>query len=175
MMKKLFFVFSFVLLVALASNGQTTNHLHFPKAGFSIAPLEAPPGQSPQQALMMFLPVTESFAPNVNVQIQPCLGTMDEYIALSLEQFKSQGLKVAQQKALGKSAVVFEYTGEMRSRQLHWYSRAEKSGGTVYVVTATATDQQWSTLASRLKTCVDSFRCDNGEPGTAPNAVVPSR
>jgi len=43
----------------------------------------------PQQALMMFLPVTDGFAANVNVQIQPYAGTIEDYTALSLQQFKS--------------------------------------------------------------------------------------
>lgn len=174
-MKKLFFVFALVLPLASASSGQTTNQLHFTKAGFSIAPLEAPPGETSQQVLMMFLPVTDKFAPNVNVQIQPYAGTIAEYIALSLEEFKRMGLKLSQQKSLGKSAVVFEYAGKLKGQPYHWYARAEKSGGKVYLVTAAATDEQWSTVASQLKTCVDSFRCDSGEPGTTPNEVAPSR
>jgi len=174
MVKKLFFILSFVLPVALASNGQSTNQVHFPKAGFSIAPLEEPPGQSPQQVLMMFLPVTKSFAPNVNVQIQPYAGTIDEYVALSVDQFKSMGLKLSYQKAVGKSAVALEYTGEMKGKPLHWYARAEKSVANVYLVTATASEEQWSAVATQLKTCVDSFRCESGGQGTAPNAVAPS-
>src|SRR5689334_20919211 len=67
---------------------QSTNQLHFPLAGFSIAALEEPPGTSPQQALMMFLPATDSFAANVNVQIQPYSGSMEDYIALTLDQVK---------------------------------------------------------------------------------------
>jgi hypothetical protein len=173
-MKKLLFILSCLLLVALAGNGQTTNQMHFPKAGFSIAPLEEPPGQSPQQVLMMFLPVTKSFAPNVNVQIQPYTGTIDEYVALSLDQFKGMGLKLSYQKAVGKSAVALEYTGEMKGKPLHWYARAEKSGANVYLVTATASEEQWGNVATQLKTCVDSFRCDDSEKGAAPNTVAPS-
>ncbi|HEV7926207.1 MAG TPA: hypothetical protein VGR14_12675 [Verrucomicrobiae bacterium] len=162
-MKKLLYVLSFVLAVAFASDGQTTNQLHFSKSGFTIAPLDEPPGQSPQQVLMMFLPATKSFAPNVNVQIQPYAGTIEDYVTLSLEQFKSMGLKLSSQKAVGKSAVTLEYTGEMKGKPLHWYARAEKSGDKIYVATATASEEQWGTVATQLKTCVDSFRCENGE------------
>jgi hypothetical protein len=173
MIKKLFLLSSSIFL-ALTSHGQPTNRLHFPTTGFSIAPLEAPPGESPQQALMMFLPVMDGFSANVNVQIQPYVGAIDEYLALSLQQFKTAGLKLLQQKTPGKSVAVFEYTGEVKGRLLHWYARAEKSAGKVYLVTAAAPDEQWSRVADKLKACVDSFRCDSGEQGAAPN-TAPTR
>lgn len=175
MIKKLFFLSSSIFLAALTSHGQPTNRLHFPITGFSIAPLEAPLGQSPHQALMMLLPQTDGFSASVNVQIQPYTGTIDEYLALSLQQFKSAGLKLLQQKTPGKSVAVFEYTGEMEGQVLHWYARAEKAAGKVYLVTATAADEQWSKVSAQLKVCVDSFRCDSGEKGVAPNAAPPRR
>lgn len=175
MKTKLMFLSSSIFLAVLTIHGQPTNRLHFPTTAFSIAPLEAPLGESAQQVLMMFLPVTDGFSANVNVQIQPYDGTIDEYLALSLSQFKTAGLKLLQQKTPGKSVVVFEYTGEMQGRLLHWYARAEKTAGKVYLVTATAADEQWSKVAARLKVCVDSFRCDGGEQGAAPNAAPPRR
>ena len=102
-------------------------------------------------------------------------GSMDDYLALSLQQFKSAGARVLQQKRLGTSAAVFEYTGEMQGRLLHMYARAQKSVGKVYLVTGTAADEQWSTVASRLRTCVDSFRCDSGEERASPNATASPR
>jgi hypothetical protein len=166
MTKKLFVLFSIVMLTATTGNAESTNLLCFPAAGFTIAALDAPPGDSTQQALMMFLPVNDGFAANVNVQIQPYAGTMEEYVALTLDQFKSAGIKVLQQKKAAKSVVVFEYSGEMQGRELRWYARAEKSGGSVYLVTATATGLQWKKEAARLKSCVDSFRCGSGDSAT---------
>jgi len=61
MAKKQLFVFGLAVLVISACRGESTNRLNFHAAGFSIAPLEAPAGQMPQQALMMFLPVTDGF------------------------------------------------------------------------------------------------------------------
>ena len=117
---------------------------------------------------MMFLPATEGFAPNLNVQIQPYAGSIEDYVKLSLEQFKSAGLKVVQQKSLTKSVAIFEYTGETQGKSLHWYARAEKSGASVYLVTATALAQQWDNNEARLKSCVDSFHCDAGGQGAPP-------
>jgi hypothetical protein len=163
MIKKVFLPCSIIFLATLASQGQTTNKLHFPAAGFSIAPLEESPGEATQQVLLMFLPATNGFSANVNVQIQLYTGTIDGYRALSLQQFNTAGFKVLEQKMLGKSEVKFEYAGVSQGFKLHWYARAKKSGNKVYLVTATASDEQWSAVAARLKTCVDSFRCDSGE------------
>ena len=172
-MKKLLFVSASLLLGVLVGHAESTNRLHFPATGFSIAPLEAPTEKSPQQVLMMFLPVSDGFAPNVNVQVQPYTGTIDDYLSLSLKQCESAGFKLSLQKTTGKSAAVFEYTGDFQGRQLHWYARAEKSGSKVYLVTATATDEQWNKVASKLKVCVDSLRPDGNEQGDRPGAGAP--
>jgi hypothetical protein len=170
------FLAATVMLVAdWTAAAQSTNQLHFPLAGFTIAALDESPSASPQQALMMFLPTADGFAANVNVQIQPYAGTMDDYIALTLEQLKSADFKLLQKKVSGKAIAVFDYTGKMQGRALHWYARAEKSGARVYLVTASATDEQWNKVATRLKACVDSFRCDGGEQGAAPTATAPRR
>src|SRR5213075_3222637 len=121
-----------LLLATLALSlpaADSTNRLHFPVSGFSIAPLEAPLGEKPSQSLMIFLPVTGKLAANVNVQIQPYSGSIVDYTTLSLKQFEDAGLKVIEQKKAGKSGAVFEYTGEMERRALHWYARAEKKEG----------------------------------------------
>jgi hypothetical protein len=124
---------------------------------------------------MMFLPVADGFAASVNVQIQPYGSTIDDYLALSVRQCETAGFKLLQQKNTDKSVAMLEYSGEMQGRLLHWYARAEKSAGKVYLVTATAADEQWSKVAPQLKACVDSFRCDSGEHGAPPNAAPPRR
>jgi hypothetical protein len=163
MIKKLVFIFSFTLLVSLAARAQSTNLLHFPASAFSIAPLESPGTLASQVPLMMCLPATDGFSPNVNVNIQHYPGTIDEYLTLSLGQLKTAGFNVIEHKMAGTSAVVFEYAGETQGRKLHWYARAEKKAGKMYLATATATDDQWSRVGDLLKACVDSFHCDNGQ------------
>jgi len=167
-----------VLLVALAalnvrtSAAESTNRLLFPAAGFSIKPLETRLENVPQQALFMALPPSDGFAANVNVHIQPYSGTLDEYIALSEQQFKAAGFNLVQRTKQGQSAVLFEYTGEMQGRALHWYARAERATGRVYLVTATAAETQWKKDALPLKACVDSFRREAGAPA---NGTQPAR
>jgi hypothetical protein len=152
-----------MIVASWTVDAQSTNTpLHFPLQGFSIAALEETPGTAQQQALMMFLPSAHGFQANVNVLIQPYAGTMDNYVAATLEQMSKSGFKLLQKTVADKTAV-FEYTGEMQGLTLHWYVRVEKSGARIYVATATATDQQWEKVAARLKACVDSFRCDTGQ------------
>jgi hypothetical protein len=123
----------------------------------------------------MSLPSAGGYAPNVDVEIQPYAGTMEDYVALSLTQFKSAKMKVLHQKTYGKSVAVFEYTGEARSQPLHWYAKAEKCAGRVYLVTAAAMQGQWSSVAAPLKACVDSFRCDSGEQNVSPTTATPGK
>lgn len=153
----------------------TTNRLRFPEAGFSITPLEARPGPMSVMPLTMSLPATGNFSANVNVLIQPYEESIEDYTALSLKQFKDNGLKVIEQKKLGKSAVVFQCSGELQGRDLHWYARAEKLGAHVYLVTATATEKQWADQGSQLKGCVDSFQLEKSDPDGAANARQPIR
>ena len=113
---------------------------------------------------MMLLPPSDAFAPNVNVQIQPFTGTMKEYADLSEQQFNAASLVVLGETHT-RTSVLWEYSGMFRGRKLHWYARAELGEGKVYLVTATATESQWSTVSAQLKACVDSFRREEGDTG----------
>ena len=92
----------------------------------------------------------------INVQIQPFYGSMAQYIELSISQFKQVGLKTVSSGLEGEKAVL-EYKGLFQGRILHWYSRAVKKGGFVYLVTATDDQNSWKTNESKLKSVVDSF------------------
>jgi hypothetical protein len=165
-------ILSLVTLALSLPAADLTNRLYFPVSGFSIAPLEVSLGEKTRQALMMFLPANDKFAGNVNVQIQPYSGTIEEYTGLTLKQFKDAGVKVIAQKKAGTSGVVFEYSGELQGQTLHWYARAEKAVDHIYLATATAAEQEWAKQGGQLKACVDSLRC---EPGGAANAAPPHR
>ena len=155
-------------LLATLQAADSGQRLHFPAAGFSIAPLDAPVDQATRQAVVMLLPAIEGFSANVNVQIQPYSGSLEEYRALTQKQFKEAAVKVIVEKKLGKSVVIYEYSGEIRGQLVHCYARAVKSGEHVYLATATAAEAQWPKQSARLKACVDSFRCDAEEKVAAP-------
>jgi hypothetical protein len=161
MIKKLTAFLAAALVAFSLAAADSANRIAFPLAGFSIAPLETIPGKAANQtALMMFMPASGGFAANVNVMIQSYPGTIEDYTATTVKQFKDNDMKVVSQKNVGKSAVVFEYTGELRGNPLHWYARAEKSGDHVYLTTGTSSEEQWPKLGTQLKACVDSFRSE---------------
>jgi hypothetical protein len=168
-----------IVLLAMAAlslpAAESANRLQFPVSGFSITPLEEPPGENVRQAVIMFLAPSDNFAANVNVQVQPFKGTIDEYVELTLKQFKDARMKLIEQKRFGRSVAVFEYSGDLQGQSLHWYARAEKAGSHVYLATGTAAEPQWSKLAAQLKACVDSLRCENREPGSAPSPGSPPK
>jgi hypothetical protein len=132
--------------------------LNFPKAGFSIAPLDSESEPVQQQKLVMFLPVSNGFAPNVNVMTQPHTGTLDEYIEISKQGFLKAGFTVLNLTKSGADTVIFEYTGQIQARSLHWYARAILKNGKIHLVSATALEEQWLATAAKLKACVDSFQ-----------------
>jgi hypothetical protein len=160
MIKTLLTALVFASMAFSLSAADSTNRLHFPTEGFSIAALEVSPGQATQGALMMFLPSRHGFAANVNVVIQPYTDTIDQYTTLTLSQFKEGGITLIQQKKAGASSVIFEYSGVVNGNTLLWYAKAEKSGDHVYLVTATANKSDWSKQSAQLKACVDSFKCE---------------
>jgi hypothetical protein len=163
-----------LLFVLLALPGFAADlpgdRLQFKGNGFSIAPLE---GRSDASfcALMMFLPASGQFAPNVNVQIQPHAGTIQEFADISRSQFKSAGFVVSDEKST-PSSFTWEYSGAQQGRKLRFYARAEAGPGKVYLVTATATESQWESIGAQLKACVDSFRREAVDPA-APVAPAP--
>jgi hypothetical protein len=73
--------------------------LDFSKYGFQIGALDTPPGDSPTQVIMMFLPTKNGFAPNVNVMIQPYAGTIKDYASLSKGQFEDMKFKIISEKS----------------------------------------------------------------------------
>ena len=135
--------------------------LRFPGHGFTIAPLEAPSDTDNVQALIMMLPPTQGFAPNVNVQVQLYAGTMADYSSLSDSQFKTLKFSV-RKRSMTEESVFWEYTGRAAGGKMHWYARAFLGDGRVYLVTATALESQWGEVGDPLKACVDSFRLVDG-------------
>lgn len=132
--------------------------IDLPVYGFEIEALEAPVGQTPVSALMTFLPVSDSFAPNINVQIQPYAGTMAEYVALSKGQFDQMKWTIVSEKMLGDDGWVAEYKGPMQGRDLHFYVRAFSRDGKVYLATGVTAETQWPTLGATIRKHVDTFK-----------------
>lgn len=140
------------LFASACLGGATSDRLTFRAGGFSIEPLEG------FQVLAMTLPVSDAFAPNVNVQIQPYPGTLDDYVALSKQQSREHGLDIVREAQNGESGYVIEYKGSMAGRDMHWHAKAELRQNKVYLATATALEGQWPSVSDKLKACVDSLQ-----------------
>ena len=145
------------------------SRLQFPVNGFSIAPLEGTSDAGPYQGVIMMLPPSEGFAPNVNVQIQPYQGTLKEFAEISDKQFKDVGLTIAKEEATA-TTITWEYTGTYQGHPMHWYSKAIQGKGRIYLVTATALESQWESVSGKLKDCVNSFKLEAGNAPARPAA-----
>jgi hypothetical protein len=135
---------------------QPAGKLVLPNHGLAIGLLDVP-ARGPQQVLVMFLPPSGGFAPNVRVMKQAHPGTLDEYVAQSRVGLKGAGWKVISETRPAKDTVVIEYAGPIDGRALHWYARGVQREGYVYLATATALEAQWQKVSERLKGCVDSL------------------
>jgi len=144
-------------VIGFSSHAESAS-IDLPVYGFQIDGLEASVGSEPSTALMTFLPVSDGFAPNINVQIQPYAGPMKDYIAMSKAQFAPLNWKLVSDKAVGDKEWAAEYTGPLQGQDLHFYARAIARDGKVYLVTGTAKESQWATLGETLRKHVDSFK-----------------
>ena len=166
---------SLLVLAGLAVQPEGSERLRFRINRFSIKPLEGQSASAVHQPLIMMLPPSQCFAPNVNVQIQPYRGSLDDYMVLSKSQFKAAKWTLVKEQKLGEDTVVFEFFGAAQGRPLHWFARAQKRGAKVYLATATATLAQWPKLSRKLIACVTSFKLEAGQPGAAADADKPRR
>lgn len=114
------------------------------------------PEQTAGQVFQYYLPAQNGFAANVNLQIQPFDGSMEEYEELSVSQFEQLDIEVLQLER-AENELLIEYRGAMQDTELHWYARVLKQGDLYYVLTATALAERWSEEQDALVDSVHSF------------------
>ena len=162
-MKRLGWMLAAVVGLSLLAAAKLPQALHFPLHRFSISPLEGRTAGTNSLLLTMSLPVSGGFAPNVNVVAQNAPPSIADYIAISKREFEEHGMKVLQSNKPDNNTVIFEYTGTLQNRPLHWYAKASLKGREMLLATATATEQQWPSDGAQLRACVDSFQRDGAE------------
>lgn len=146
-----------LILLTLVSSFAQAETINFKETGFSINALDQAPSAAGGTPLQMFLPPSNGFSANVNVQIQPYPGSMAEYIELSKSQLKQMGLQIIDMSISGDEAI-FEYNGNMNGMHLHFYAKAVKKGSLFYLATATDLATQWHVNKGKLKNAVASFK-----------------
>lgn len=144
-------VLSFIVALSTYGKGKYDNGV------FSINSLVDENNISNTQPLIMMLPPSDGFAPNINIQVQAYPGSLDDYAALSMQQFRQLKFKVIKQMKVG-NALIFEYSGSMQGRDFHWFAMAHQKGNNIFLITATSTENQWKTLSEKLIECVKSFK-----------------
>lgn len=149
------------LVLSLSLAVDEPARLEFKTHGFSIEAVEET-SELPMQVIAMTLPPTDGFAPNVNVQVQPYPGSIEDYVALSTAQFKQVNFTAIKTESKGNRAVL-EYTGVAQGQQLHFYSVVQKRGKKMILVTATANQAQWPKVSKKLLRCADSLKLDEAK------------
>jgi len=137
--------------------------LHFPAIGFSIEPLESASAAAPYVPLAMAMPRTDGFSPNVNVNIQPYPGSLEDYLELTRRQMQAVGATFVEEPRIDGSTLRLEYAGTLNGRDLRWSAAAVQDGERILLVTATALASQWDDLGARLQRVVESFRLEKGD------------
>ncbi|RUO25928.1 hypothetical protein CWE09_04160 [Aliidiomarina minuta] len=125
-------------------------------ADYNFEPPEFPE-QTGGQIFQYYLPADNGFAANVNLQIQPFDGSLEEYEEISVSQFEQMDIEVLQLERTGNELLI-EYRGAMQETDLHWYARVVKQDNLYYVLTATALAERWNEEQDALVNSVHSFQ-----------------
>ena len=133
------------------------------KYGYTVS---APEFSTPREGdsfprLVINGPPDGGFGPNMNVMVQEIKTTRDAFIALSEKQFAAAGLSMKSSKkreVSGSPAVLTEYVGQMRGRDLHFLSLAVVLPERVILVTYTASAAAFSGLEAEFRRSLESFK-----------------
>jgi len=123
---------------------------------YRFTPPEFPPDRSGLQ-FHYYLPLQDKFASNVSLVSQEYVGSLEVYDQITRAQFEHFSFEVLRAE-IRNGEIVYEYRGELKGRQMHWYQRVLKRGDTIYLVTATFPQSRADTDGTLLRASVDSFR-----------------
>lgn len=149
------------LLVISGFSTLTAAEGDLPYYGWKLKDLDALIEKAPGQTLLIRVDETGKVSANINVQIQPFAGTMKEYMDVSRGQFDQlfeKGWKMFSEKQDGEKEWSCEVTGTAKGKEYHFYARAVKEGTRVYLITATALQEQWGSVGEKLRRHVDAFQ-----------------
>lgn len=106
---------------------------------------------------MFFLPQEKGFSPNIIIIVQEFKESIAEYDKMSKEEFAKMKWVILKSEIKGEQ-VIYEYTGLSNKLKIRCYVRACKVGDSIYLVTATALEEQWEKTAETLIKSVESFQ-----------------
>lgn len=131
--------------------------------GFSIVPPAFPAAGKTAggQAAMFFAPVRKGMASNLNVIVQGEKMTVDEYVALSKNQFKQLNLTLLSEKRLkvsGREAALFEYEGKPQGIEMKWMALAVADGDRIVLATGTAIASEYDSVSKAFKASLETLK-----------------
>lgn len=109
--------------------------------------------------VLMMGPVTEGFAPNLNVMLQPAQSVAD-YRRVTLQQLKQMNLELRTEEQLkvgGREALLLEYAGALQGRDMQFLALAVFDKERVFNATCSATPAQFAKLKTAFRASLDSF------------------
>jgi hypothetical protein len=131
--------------------------------GYSVSPPEfsAPPAGGMFPRLNVLAPPEDGFSANMGVMIQEVRITRDQYIALNEEQFRAAGMTVrksSKRDVSGQPAVLVDYEGPMRGRNLRFLSLAVILPERVLLLTYTAPASSFGGLEKEFRRSLETFK-----------------
>ena len=151
MIKKIVFA-----VLAMCSLNAVSSELNFDELGFTMKSL-SDSSTSPHQVVMLTLPPEHGFSSNVAVMIQAYEGTLAEYKALTQEQFKTHNISLVNEH-LAETYLIIEYTGFMQDKSLHWYAKAMKKNGSIFLATGSTLGALWDKDKDKIIKSVNSLK-----------------
>jgi hypothetical protein len=152
-----------VLLAICAISTGNAAEGDLPYFGSNLKDLDAVIDKAPGKTLFIKVDETGSASANINVQIHQFPGTLKEYMDLSrnqFEQFFEKGWKILSEKQDGEKEVSCEVVGTRKGKEYHSFSRAVKEGNKLYLITATALQEQWGSVGEKMRRHVDAFKAN---------------
>ena len=143
--------------VAITTDVAATT-IDLPQYGFTIEALDGPPPTTATTALFTFLPMSDGFAPNINVSIHPFSESITDFITLTKDELKKEHNVILTDKQIGENEWLLEAVGPFQGNDLHIYRRVVANGGKMYQVSATAKQSQWDSVSGILRRAVHSFK-----------------
>jgi len=108
----------------------------------------------------------DGFAPNLNIQVQPCAKGLDEYIELSESQFEQLGLDLLESKEIkigDRDAIRWNYAGRVQGRELQFLALAVERDEDVILLTCTAPRKVFKDYEAIFRKSLESFAFEKTE------------
>jgi hypothetical protein len=154
--------FAVVTLLALcAFSALNAADGELPHYGSKLKDLDALIEKEPGKTLFIKVDAAGGVSANINVQIHQFPGTLKEYMDLSraqFDQFFEKGWKILSEKQDGENEASCEVVGTRKGKEYHSFSRAVKEGPKLYLITATALQEQWGNVGEKMRRHVNAFQ-----------------